>query len=96
MRHHNYCVYILTNKNKRVLYTGVTSNLEARVVEHQTKALKGFTSRYNVDRLVYYEYFSDIEDAIAREKQIKAGARAKKVSLIEGSNPAWKDLSEEW
>ena len=79
----------------RVLYTGVTSNLEKRVYEHKTKLIKGFTEKYNVDKLVYYEVFDDINDAITREKQIKAGSRQKKIDVIAGINPTWKDLYNE-
>ena len=89
-------IYIMTNKNNTVLYTGVTSNLIKRVQEHKTKVHpKSFTARYNICKLVYYEGFHRIEDAIAREKQIKAGSRKKKISLIESINPEWKDLYED-
>lgn len=87
-------IYILTNKNHTVLYTGVTSNLVNRLYEHRTGFYKdSFTSRYNVIKLVYYEGFSSIEEAIYREKQIKAGSRQKKLDLINGFNLEWKDLS---
>ena len=89
-----YYVYILTNQNNTVLYTGVTNNLERRVYEHKNKLLKGFTNRYNVDKLVYFETTESIESAIEREKQIKAGSRRKKLELIERNNPTWKDLSK--
>ena len=89
-----YYVYILTNQNNTVLYTGVTNNLERRVYEHKNKLLKGFTCRYNVDKLVYFETTESIESAIAREKQIKAGSRQKKIALIEKNNPTWQDLSK--
>ena len=89
-----YYVYILTNKNNTVLYTGVTNNLERRLYEHKNKLIDGFTKRYNVDKLVYYEVTTDIESAIAREKQIKAGSRKKKLELIDKINPAWNDLSQ--
>jgi putative endonuclease len=91
----DYSVYIMSSKS-RTLYTGVTNNLERRVYEHRHKLLKGFTSRYNITRLVYYELYSDIWDAIAREKQIKGWLREKKVSLIESMNPQWADLSADW
>jgi putative endonuclease len=88
-------IYILTNKNNTVLYTGVTNNLPNRMYEHQTGQYKNsFTGKYNVKRLVYYEGFISIEEAIAREKQIKAGSRQKKLDLINQFNPDWKDLSE--
>ena len=90
-----YYVYILTNAT-RTLYVGVTNNLERRMYEHKNKLVPGFTSKYNVTWLAYYEQTSDIESAIAREKQIKGWRRSKKVALIESSNPQWKDLSLEW
>ena len=91
-----YCVYILTNRNNTVLYTGVTNNLPRRVYEHKAKLVEGFTKRYNVDKLVSYEVFDQIENAILCEKQIKAGLRAKKIALINGRNPKWSDLSLEF
>lgn len=88
-------IYILTNKNNTVLYIGVTSNLEQRIWQHRKGVFKNaFTSRYNVTKLVYYEEFLSIVDAITREKQVKAGSRKKKTSLIEKLNPEWKDLHE--
>jgi len=87
-----YFVYIMTNKNNNVLYTGVTSNLIKRVYEHKEKIIGGFTKRYNVNKLVYYEVFEDIYCAITREKQIKGGSRKKKIELIEGINDKWKDF----
>ncbi len=89
-------VYILTNKTHTTLYTGVTSNLLTRVIEHKTKKYTtSFSARYNLNKPVYYEPFHSIEEAIAREKQIKAGSRAKKIELIEGLNPEWKELYAE-
>ena len=88
---HGY-VYILFNKRNGALYTGVTSNLIKRVYEHKTKASDGFTSRYAINKLGYYEVHDSILSAIAREKQIKAGARKDKLALIEGMNPDWNDL----
>ncbi|NWF88537.1 MAG: GIY-YIG nuclease family protein [Ignavibacteriaceae bacterium] len=88
-------VYIMSNKSE-TLYTGVTSNLVRRVYEHKEKLIEGFTSKYNINRLVYYEVFNDMISAIAREKQIKGWLRKKKIDLIESTNPQWKDLSEEW
>jgi putative endonuclease len=85
-------VYILTNHSDKVLYTGVTSDLVKRVYEHKEKIVEGFTKKYNIDKLVYYEVFDDIESAIEREKQIKAGPRKKKIDLIESMNPAYQDL----
>jgi len=85
----------MTNKFNKVLYTGVTSELRSRVWDHKTKKHKGsFTARYNINKLVYYEDFIFIEEAIAREKQIKAGSRKKKIQLIEKMNPNWVDLFE--
>ena len=95
MRHHNYFVYMLTNKNNTVIYIGITNDLVRRVYEHKQKIIKGFTSRYNVDKLVYYEKFTNINDAIVREKQLKAGPRKKKIELINNFNPEWKDLYDE-
>jgi len=88
-------VYILTNKNNTTLYTGVTSQLKERISEHKDKKFKGFTSRYNIDKLVYFEEYGDIRLAIAREKQIKAGSRQKKDDLINSMNPEWRDLFDE-
>ena len=87
-------VYIVTNKFNKVLYTGVTSNLRSRVNEHKNKTYTGFASKYNVDKLVYFENFQRIEEAITREKQIKAGSRQKKLNLINCMNPEWIDLHE--
>ena len=89
---HRYFVYIMTNRHHTVLYTGVTSNLVRRVYDHRTKATPSFTSRYNVDKLVYCEETSDVRAAIAREKQIKGGSRAKKIALINSLNDEWRDL----
>ena len=92
---HNYFVYILTTRKKTVLYTGVTNDLRRRIEEHKQGKAGSFTSRYNVDVLVCWERFSHVEEAIAREKQIKAGPRAKKEALINSVNPEWRDLYEE-
>lgn len=89
-------IYIITNKNHTVLYTGVTSNLPNRIIEHLEKRHPdSFSAKYNVTKLVYYEQFQMIGDAIGREKQIKAGSRTKKVALINSINPDWNDLFEE-
>ena len=89
-------VYIMTNKKHTTLYTGVTSDLYSRVVDHKEKVYpKSFTARYNCNILVYYEAFHHIEEAISREKQIKGGSRAQKIALIEGINPNWNDLFKE-
>ncbi len=90
-----YWVYIMTNKSNNVIYTGITSNLVKRVFEHKNKLVDGFTKKYNVDRLVYFEQFTDPESAIEREKQIKAGSRKKKLELIEKHNPEYEDLYNE-
>ena len=87
-----YYVYILTNKVNTVLYTGVTSDLQRRVYEHKHKLVDGFTKKYKVDKLVYYEVGNDIYAAITREKQIKAGSRQRKIDLINASNKEWRDL----
>ena len=87
-------VYILTNKHNKVFYTGVTSNLSGRLIQHkQGLHQDSFSKRYHVTKLVYIEEFDRIEDAIAREKQLKAGSRQRKIDLIEKFNPEWKDLS---
>ncbi len=90
-----YFVYILTS-NSGTLYTGMTNDVQRRVSQHKHKLNEGFTSKYDVNRLVYYEIFSDVREAIAREKQIKSWGRRKKLNLIESMNPKWADLSEEW
>ena len=90
-----YYVYMMTNTTG-MLYTGVTNDLEKRVYEHKMKLLPGFTARYNMTKLVYYESTHDVNAAITREKQIKGWLRRKKVALIETMNPKWKDLSEDW
>jgi putative endonuclease len=84
----------MTNPS-RTLYVGVTNDLERRVLQHRHKSVEGFTQRYNITRLAYFEEFSDIRDAIAREKQIKGWSRSKKVALIEAKNPTWRDLGVE-
>jgi putative endonuclease len=89
-----YYIYILTNKNNRVLYTGITSNLEKRIYEHKEKLIDGFTKKYNVNKLVYYEIYESPMAAIEREKQIKKGNRQRKLDLINGMNPEWNDLAE--
>jgi len=90
-----YYVYIATNKINTVLYTGVTSDLIKRIFEHKNKLVYGFTSKYNIYKLVYYEIYNDINEAIKREKQIKGGSRKKKLELIETTNPELRDLYEE-
>lgn len=88
----SYFVYILTTKNNKLLYVGVTNNLERRVLEHKHKLTPGYTEKYNVNKLVYYQEFTDINDAIAAEKKIKGWLRVKKDNLITEFNPNWKDL----
>ena len=88
-------IYIVTNKNNTALYIGVTSNLPNRILEHKTKKYKkSFSAKYNLDKLVYWEFFQDIGEAIGREKQLKAGSRKKKEDLIKSINPNWEDLFE--
>ncbi len=89
-------VYIMANKRNGTIYTGVTNNIANRVYQHKHKLVPGFTSRYGLDRLVYYEEHNDIRMAIAREKQIKGWTRKKKLALIESLNPHWNDLSDGW
>ena len=89
-----YYIYIITNQYNTVLYTGVSNDLIRRVYEHKEKLIAGFTKKYNVNKLVYYEIFTDINSAITREKQIKAGSRQKKIDLVNSMNPQWCDLYE--
>ena len=91
-----YYVYILANWNNKVLYIGVTSNLEHRLYEHKMQLVDGFTKKYNVHKLVYYEHTNDVHAALAREKQLKGWTRAKKDALISKENPGWLDLSVNW
>ncbi len=89
------CVYIITNARHTVLYTGVTSDLTVRMQQHKTKHFKSsFTAKYNCDKLVYYNFFMSIEEAISAEKQIKAGSRQDKIDLIHTMNPGWVDLTD--
>lgn len=88
-------VYLMTNKANAVIYTGVTSDLQKRVYRHKEKLMEGFTKKYNINKLVYYEAFDDIGSAIVREKQIKAGSRQKKMDLIKSMNPEFEDLYDE-
>ncbi len=90
-----YYVYIMSSISK-VIYIGVTNDLEFRVLQHKLKRFPGFTARYNVNKLVYYEDTNDVRIAIAREKQVKGWLRIKKVALIESKNPTWKDLAFDW
>jgi len=95
MHEGSYCTYIMASRS-RTLYVGVTGNLHQRVFEHKWKERDGFTAHYNCDRLVWFENFQYIQQAIAREKELKGWRRAKKIALIESINPGWMDLSREW
>jgi len=92
MKQKYYYIYIATNKNNSVLYTGVTNKLLRRIYEHKQKLIPGFTEKYNINKLVYYESFEDIQDAITREKQLKGGSRNRKIELIKSMNPEFDDL----
>ena len=96
MEKHNYYVYILTNHNNRVMYVGITNDLAKRVFEHKNKLIKGFTQKYHIDKLVYFEHTLDVNSAIMREKEIKKWRREKKDKLVMSINPEWKDLSTAW
>jgi putative endonuclease len=95
-RDHRYYVYLLTNKNDKVMYVGATNQLERRMYEHKTKMIPGFTEKYNVNKLVYFEETHDVRAAIAREREIKKWRREKKNNLVIAVNPEWKDLSDGW
>ena len=95
MKDHNYYVYIMAS-NSGTLYIGVTNNLERRISEHKQELMEGFTKKYNCKKLIYYEHFFNVNDAINREKVLKGWTRKKKQNLIQTINPKWKDLSEEW
>lgn len=90
--HKQFYIYIMTNRSNRVLYTGVTNDLKRRVYEYRNKLVEGFTKKYNIVKLVYYEAVENSHSAISREKQIKAGSRERKIKLIESRNPKWKGL----
>ncbi len=92
MAYKQFAVYILTNPTNRVFYTGVTNNLVRRIYEHRNKLISGFTTKYNLIKIVYYELFDDINEAISREKQLKAGSRKKKFDLIQSFNRNFEDL----
>ena len=91
-----YFVYILTNWNDSVMYIGITNDLERRLYEHRSKLADGFTKKYNIHKLVYFESTGDVRGAIAREKQLKGWSRAKKNALVASQNPQWRDLSQTW
>jgi len=90
-----YYVYMITNKRNKVLYTGVTNNLKRRIYEHKEKLVNGFSKKYNLCKLVYYEVTENIDSAIMREKKIKGGSRKDKIKLINGINPKWIDMYDE-
>ena len=90
-----FYIYLMTNMSNAVLYTGVTSDLKRRVYEHKEKLIEGFTKKYRVTKLVYYEMANDAQTALTREKQIKSGSRQKKAALIESMNPLWHDLYDD-
>jgi putative endonuclease len=96
MTHNTYWVYILASRKNGTLYIGVTNSLQTRIWQHKQKTDDGFTKQYAIDRLVYFEDFRDVTNAITREKQLKSGDRAKKIILIERENPQWLDLSKGW
>jgi len=91
-----YYVYIMTNQRTTTLYIGATNDLERRVYEHKKKLVDGFTKKYNLDRLVYFEETDDVRSALEREKQLKGWLRSRKAALVETTNPQWRDLSVEW
>ena len=93
---HQYYVYMMTNKGNTVIYVGMTNDIQNRIWEHKQGINKGFTKQYGCTKLVYYEEYQWVQDAIAREKQLKAGSRQKKIDLINLENPEWNDLSKEW
>ena len=93
---HQYYVYILSNKKNGTLYIGVTNNLERRIFEHKHKLIEGFSKKYNLTKLMYFEIFQHIDEAIKREKRLKKWKREWKINLIEENNPDWKDLASDW
>jgi putative endonuclease len=95
MHEHSYCTYIMASRS-HTLYIGITSDLLKRVFQHKWKEHEGFTARYNCDRLVWFERYQDVQRAIAREKELKAWRRSKKIALVESANPTWTDLSRDW
>jgi len=95
MKEHQYYVYILTNDFNNLLYTGITNDLKRRVSEHKASLTDGFTKKYKINRLVYYETGGDVNGALFREKQIKSGSRKKKLEIINGFNPEWNDLYDD-
>jgi putative endonuclease len=95
MKEHNYSVYIVCSRSG-TLYIGMTNSIYRRALQHKSGEIEGFASKYDCDRLVYYESFDDVRNAIDREKQLKGWSRAKKIALIEAKNPRWEDLAEKW
>ncbi|MEW7292560.1 GIY-YIG nuclease family protein [Aquimarina sp. 2304DJ70-9] len=93
---HQYALYIITNKKNGTLYIGISNNLERRIFEHKNKLIEGFTKKYDLDRLVYFEIHKYVNDAITREKRLKAWKRQWKINLIEEDNPNWNDLAFDW
>ncbi len=91
-----YYVYLISNWNNNILYIGITNNLERRLYEHKNKLIKGFTEKYNINKLVFFEQTNDIQSAITREKEIKKWRREKKNNLVESTNKTWEDLSKQW
>ena len=96
MTNKTYFVYLITNWNNKVMYVGVTNDLERRINEHRSKVVKGFTEKYNVNKLVHFEETSDVHSALEREKEIKKWRREKKDKLVEKANPEWRDLIEDF
>ncbi|PIZ55682.1 endonuclease [bacterium (Candidatus Torokbacteria) CG_4_10_14_0_2_um_filter_35_8] len=96
MKNRQFYIYILTNQRHTILYIGVTNDLKRRIQEHKSKFIPGFTKRYNIDKLVYYEFYNNIKDAIYREEQIKGWTKEKKIKLIESKNPKWEGLAKDW
>lgn len=94
MKNHIYYIYLLTNWNNKVMYVGMTNDLRRRIFEHKNKLLEGFTKKYNINKLVYFDETNDVLTAIAREKEIKRWRREKKNKLVESMNPEWNDLSQ--
>lgn len=92
----NYYLYIVTNWTNKVMYIGMTNNLERRLAEHKSKSVKGFSQKYSTDKLVYFEHYTDVEFAILREKEIKKWRRGKKDALVISVNPTWQDISSRW
>lgn len=95
-KYHQYFIYLLTNWNNKLMYVGMTNNLERRIYEHRNKLVDGYTKKYNIYKLVYFEETSDVMAAISREKEVKKWRREKKNDLVNAVNPGWKDLSVDW